>query len=48
LRIPEGLLDFGYYYYIRVSVRSTFDIAHPFKSSTTNAYASALTGVLTP
>ncbi len=48
LRIPEGLLDFGYYYYIRVSVRANFDIAHPFKSGTTNAYASALTGILTP
>ena len=48
LRIPEGLLDFGYYYYFRISVRANFDIAQPFKSSTTNAYASALTGVLTP
>lgn len=48
LRIPEGLLDFGYYYYLRISVRSNFDITHPFKSSTTNAYASALSGILTP
>lgn len=48
LRIPDGLLDFGYYYYLRVSVRANFDIAHPFKSGITNAYASALTGVLTP
>ncbi len=48
LRIPEGLLDFGYYYYLRISVRANFDITHPFKSGTTNAYAAALTGVLTP
>lgn len=48
LQIPEGVLDFGYYYYFRVSVRAAFDINHPFKSGTTNAYASALTGVVTP
>lgn len=48
LRIPDGLLDFGYYYYFRVSVRASFDTTKPFKSGTTNAYASALTGVLTP
>ncbi len=48
IQIPEGLLDFGYYYYVRVSVRAAFDIKQPFKSGTTNAFASALTGVLTP
>lgn len=48
LRIPDGLLDFGYYYYFRITVRAKFDIAQPFKSGTTNAFASALTGILTP
>lgn len=48
LQIPDDLLDFGYNYYIRISVRSEFDIHQPFKSGTTNAYASALTGIITP
>jgi len=48
LQIPAGTLDFGYYYYFRISVRAQFDINQPFKSGTTNAFASALTGVLTP
>jgi hypothetical protein len=48
LQIPAGTLDFGYYYYFRVTVRAQFDINQPFKSGTTNAFASALTGVLTP
>ncbi|HRI63618.1 MAG TPA: hypothetical protein PK156_05255 [Polyangium sp.] len=47
-KIPEDTLDFGYFYYVRVSVRTTFDIRQPFKTGTTNAYASALTGLITP
>ncbi len=48
LRIPEGLLDFGYYYYIRVTVRGEFNVAQPLKSTPSSTYASALTGVFSP
>jgi hypothetical protein len=48
LQIPAGTLDFGYYYYFRITVRAQFDVNQPFKSGTTNAFASSLTGVLTP
>lgn len=46
MRMPEGLIDFGYSYYVRISVRSEFDPAVPFRSGTKTAYASALTGVI--
>ena len=46
LKLPGGLLEFGYSYYVRVSVRGEFDSAVPFRGGTKTAYASGLTGVL--
>lgn len=48
LRLPADLLDYGYYYYVRVSVRSEFDLAVPFKGGTKTSFAVALSGVLSP
>jgi hypothetical protein len=48
LQIPEGYLDFGYYYYVRIGVRGDWDPVAPLRSSITSAFASALSGVLTP
>ncbi len=48
LRIPEGLLDVGYYYYLRIGVREAFDSKSPLAVRNTRVYAEALTGVLSP
>ncbi|MDC3986911.1 hypothetical protein [Polyangium jinanense] len=48
LRIPDGLLDVGYYYYLRIGVREEFDSAAPLRVQESRVYAEALTGVLSP
>jgi len=48
LRLPDGLLDVGFYYYVRIGVRSTFDPKTPLRGGNTNEYASALTGIISP
>jgi len=48
LTIPDGMLDVGYYYYVRVGVRDAFDHEAPFRVANTRGYAEALTGVLSP
>jgi hypothetical protein len=47
-RIPDGLLDVGYYYYLRIGVREEFDSEAPLKVQSSRVYAEALTGVLSP
>ncbi|MRG96334.1 hypothetical protein [Polyangium spumosum] len=47
-RIPDGLLDVGYYYYLRIGVREEFDSAAPLKVQAKRVYAEAITGVLSP
>ncbi|MDC0747977.1 hypothetical protein [Polyangium mundeleinium] len=48
LRIPDGLLDVGYYYYLRIGVRDEFDSTAPLQVQSSRAYAEAITGVLSP
>jgi len=47
-RIPDGLLDVGYYYYLRIGVREEFDSAAPLKVQASRVFAEAITGVLSP
>lgn len=48
LHIPDGLLDVGYYYYLRIGVREEFDSAAPLRVQQSRVYAEAITGVLSP